>query len=114
MNISVSFKGLEELEAKLKKLTPEAHRRLASDALRPSAEAIAQEGNRRIHSPRGHARTFRAWVKQNESHVTPGSRANFFSQRYKPVLQATVNAVRSRLDNISHDAVERAVDTVVR
>src|SRR5438094_6006201 len=109
MSLDVRIEGLAELEGKLKRIVPNARNRIASGALRTAAEAIAQEGNRRVHSPRGRARTFKVYVNATNAKVTPGSRANFFSQRYRPVLDATLNATHSRVENVITDAVDAGV-----
>jgi hypothetical protein len=112
--IDVKITGLAELDAGLKRIVPNARSRINGGALRDAAEAIAQEGNRRIHSPRGHARTFKVYINKDKAKVTPGSRANFFSQLYRPVLTATINATRSRLDNLMHKAVETGTESALR
>lgn len=107
--IDVKVTGLENLEAGLKRIVPDSRRRLLSGPLKQAAQAVAEEGNRRVHSPRGHARTFRVYTTQTSAVVSPGSRANFFSQRFMPVLTATVEAAHSRIQNIVDDAVESVV-----
>ena len=114
MNIDVEVKGAEKLQNGLKRIVSEERKRLTSGPMRHAAEAVAQEGNRRVHSPRGHARTFRVYTTVNSAVVSPGSRANFFSQQFKPILHATVNATRSRIDNILNDAIDAAVRTTFR
>lgn len=114
MTLSVQIKGLAEIDAGLKKIVPRSRGRITGGALRTAAEAIAQEGNRRVHSPRGHARTFHVYVNGPKAKVTPGSRANFFSQRFMPVLDATVNATHSRVENVLRDAVEAGVREALR
>jgi len=107
--IDVKITGLAELDAGLRRIVPNARSRINGGKLREAATAIAEEGNRRVHSPRGHARTFKVYVNPTNAKVTPGSRANFFSQRFKPVLDQTVNATHSRVENVMRDAVEAAV-----
>jgi hypothetical protein len=107
--LDVKVIGLAELEAGLRRIVPNARNRIQGGALRTAAVAIAEEGNRRIHSPRGHARTFKVYVNPTNAKVTPGSRANFFSQRFKPVLDQTINATHNRVQNVMGDAVEVAV-----
>jgi hypothetical protein len=107
--LDVKITGLAELDKGLKRIVPNARSRINGGALRTAATAIAEEGNRRVHSPRGHARTFKVYVNPNNAKVTPGSRANFFSQRFKPVLDQTVNATHSRVQNTMRDAVDVAV-----
>ena len=112
--LDVRIEGLDKLRADLARIAPEARARLLAGPMRQSAEAMAEEGNRRVHSPRGHARTFRVYTTAAKAVVSPGSRANFFSQRFMPVLDATVNATHSRVENIIRDAVEQAVRMVLR
>ena len=112
--INIQIDGLDKLQADLKKIMPEARHQIAGGPLRTAAEAIAQEGNRRVHSPQGRARTFKVYVTPTSAKVTPGSRANFFSQRFMPVLEATVNATHSRVENVLRGAVEAAVRVVLR
>ena len=112
--INVKVTGLEELTAGLKRIVPESRSRITQGPLKEAATAIAEEGNRRIHSPRGHARTFKVHINAKGALVTPGSRANFFSQRFKPVLDATVNATHSRVENVMRSAVEQAIRMVLK
>lgn len=101
--------GLDKLDAGLRRIVPNSRVRINGGALRTAANAIAEDGNRRVHSPRGRARTFKVYVNSTNAKVTPGSRANFFSQRYRPVLDQTINATHSRVEDVMHDAVEAAV-----
>lgn len=112
--IHIQVTGAAELAARLERVIPEARSRIQGGALRTAANAIAEEGNRRVHSPQGHARTFKVYVDHGVGKVTPGSRANFFSQQFMPILNATVNATHSRVENVIRDAVEAAVRAVVR
>lgn len=112
--MDVKITGLNELEAGLKKIVPRSRGRINGGALRTAANAVAEEGNRRIHSPQGHARTFKVYVNPTNAKVTPGSRANFFSQRFRPVLDSTINATHSRLENVMRDAVEAGVREALR
>lgn len=106
--------GLSELEAGLKKIIPESRNRITGGALRSAASLVAEEGNRRVHSPRGHARTFKVYADRKVGKVTPGSRANFFSQLRYPVLEAAVSATHSRVQNVIEDAVDAAVRMALR
>lgn len=106
--IEIKIEGLDKLDAGLRRIVPETQRRLAAPA-KESAQVIAQEGNRRIHSPRGHARTFRVYTTSARAVVSPGSRANFFSQRFRPMLQAAIDATHSRVEEIVRKAVEQVV-----
>ena len=108
-DLSIQVTGLEKVDAGLKRILPNSRNRIQGGALRTAGNAIAEEGNRRVHSPRGHARTFKVYVNPTSVKVTPGSRANFFSQRFMPVLGATVNATHSRVENVIRDAVDAAV-----
>lgn len=112
--IDIKVVGLEGLDAKLGRIVPESRDRIKSGALRTAANAVADEANRRIHSPAGHARTFKVYVDRGVGKVTPGSRANFFSQQYLPVLDATVNATHSRVENVIRDAVEGGLRAAFR
>lgn len=112
--IDVKVTGLAEFDAGLKKIVPNSRSRINGGALRTAANAIAEEGNRRVHSPRGHARTFKVYANPTNAKVTPGSRANFFSQRFRPVLDQTINATHSRVDNVMRDAVEAAVQAAFK
>lgn len=108
-DVTIVVEGLDALTNGLKAIEPNAKDRVINGALRQAAEAVAQEGNRRVHSPRGNARTFHVIVDGPKAYVGPGSRANFFSQRFMPVLDATINASRSRIENVLRDAVEAGV-----
>lgn len=112
--IDANVTGLDELIAGLKRIVPESRSRITSGPMKEAAQAIAEEGNRRVHSPQGHARTFRVYTTRTSAIVSPGSRANFFSQRFKPVLEATVNATHSRVENVMRGAVESVVRLIFR
>lgn len=110
----IHIEGLDELQAGLKRIDSDVKRRIAGGPLREAAEAVAQEANRRVHSPRGHARTFKVHVHPTSAYVSPGSRANFFSQRFRPILHASVDATHSRVENVLRGAVDAAVRMVFR
>jgi len=105
---------IERADAQLGRLVPESRHRIVGGPLRQAAEVVAAEGNRRVHSPRGHARTFRVYVNGPKAKVTPGSRANFFSQRRYPILESTVQSTERKVNEIIHDAVESAVRVALR
>jgi len=106
MSVDIRVEGLDELKAGLDRMVPDARKQILAGPMQQAAQAVAEEGNRRIHSPRGHARTFRVYTTPTSAVVSPGSRANFFSQRFRPVLQATVDATHSRVENIMREVVE--------
>jgi hypothetical protein len=112
--INITIEGLDELKIGLGRITPSARNRIVGGALRTAAQAVQQEGNRRIWSPQGHARTFHVIVQGAKAYVGPGSRANFFSQRYRPVLVAAINAAHSRIENVIRDAVEGGIRDAFR
>lgn len=112
--IEFHIEGLERLEADLARIVPETRARIVGGALRSAAEAVAEEGNRRVHSPRGRARTFKVFVHNDRAFVSPGSRANFFAQRFMPILQATINATHDRIERILVAAVEAGVRAALR
>jgi hypothetical protein len=114
VSITITLEGLDNLEAGLGRITPSARRRIVGGALRAAAEAVQQEGNRRIHSPQGRARTFHVIVQGARAYVGPGSRANFFSQRFMPVLAAAISAAHSRIENVIRDAVEAGIRDAFR
>lgn len=114
MSTQIRVEGIKELEADLNRIVPESRQRIAHGPMKESAQAIAEEANRRVHSPRGHARTFRVYTTATSAVVSPGSRAAFFSQQYRPILDATVNATHSRVENIIRNATEDAVRTTLR
>jgi len=114
MTLDVRIDGLDRLDAGLKRIVPSSRGRIVGGALRTAATAVAEEANRRVHSPRGHARTFKVYVDRGVGKVTPGSRANFFSQRLMPILDASVNATHSRVESVLISAVEAGIREALR
>jgi len=113
-DVQITVEGLDTLVAKLAKLEPRSRGRIVNGALRQAAETVANEGNRQVHSPLGHARTFRVDVRGTRAYVGPGSRANFFSQLRFPVMDSTLRATHERVEQVIGDAVEAGVREALR
>lgn len=112
--IDVKVEGLPALLAKIERIGPAIKSRVTHGALREGAEAYAQEGNRRVHSPAGRARTFKVFVHNDQAYVSPGSRANFFSQMRYPILPGVMRAATDRVTRVMEDAVEAGLREALR